>query len=144
MAEIRIDVKVEGVQEVEQVLDRAERALTPPELTDSLGAGADAFVKSLSSAAPHKSGRLARSVDKTQGGPTSWHVGPDVVYDRIQDQGGTIRPHNKFLKFADGGREVFLRSAHIRGQHYMDAGFEQGIEAAVEAVADDIFRKITG
>jgi hypothetical protein len=144
MAEIRIDVKIEGLGEVERVLDRAERALTPPELTDSLGAGADAFVKSLRSAAPERSGRLVGSIDKTQSGPTAWRVGPDVVYDRIQDQGGTIRPHNKFLKFTDGGGDVFLRSLRITGQHYMDAGFEQGIDAAVEAVAEDIFRKITG
>lgn len=144
MGDIKIKVKIKGKEQVKKALEKAEKALEPESLGDSLGKGADVFVEAVKKTAPKKTGALAGSVDKEKQGQTAWKVSPDKVYALIQDQGGTIHG-NPWLVFpGSGGETVFARQVTIKGQGYMEKAFREGEQKAVDAVAEDLFKKMFG
>lgn len=136
---LNVDLDTEGV---ERALRRVRDALEPPSLTESTGAGADAFVDAARIAAPKRSGALAASISKTHELDAAWSIGPDtdaIDYAVIQNFGGVIFP--KFanaLRFEINGRVIFAKHVRIPGTHYMETAFEAGVEPATRAVAQAI------
>lgn len=67
----------------------------------------------------------------------AWYsIGTDVIYARIQELGGTIRPrHGQWLVFEIDGETIFARSVTIPARPYMRPGFDEAVFPAVIAVA---------
>lgn len=133
MADIRITVdSVMG-----DALDKVERALSPPSITESVGDGADVFVEGARRRAPHRSGRLAASIGKTQVDPFTFEIAPDTIYAGIQEFGGTI--HSKpLMVFQDGPHLIHVEVVHLRPHPYMRPTFAEDTPKAVEAVRQSI------
>jgi hypothetical protein len=143
MAELRIDVVFEGLDSVKDDLDRIQRAIEPPQLTASLGIGADVFVQSAFDAAPKETGALAASMHKELDGD-GWAISPgDIVYANIQNVGGDIYG-NPLMKFMGRDGWITTEHVHIVGSHYMDDAFELGQDMAAEAVEQAIDATIEG
>lgn len=143
MAEIHIELKVNGKQELDQVLRRMEQALSPDGLDESVKKGADVFVEVLKDVAPKETGRLSGSVDAVKKDNADYSIGPDVVYDRIQDLGGTIHG-NPFLVWEGEEGLIFAKKVTIPAQHYMLRAFEEGKGPAAAAVIEDVISKLKG
>jgi hypothetical protein len=143
MAEIRIDVRFEGLDSVTEALDRVQAAIEPPALTESLGVGADVFVDSAFEAAPKLTGALAASMHKEADGD-GWVISPgDIPYANIQNIGGD-NYGNPLMRFM--GRDGWIQTDHVHvpGSHYMDDAFALGVGPAAEAVEQAIDKVIEG
>jgi hypothetical protein len=140
MAEVRIDVNIEGLRDAENEIDRVERALEPPSITESMGTGADILVSSIKQFVPVESGALQGTIDKREVSPFEYSIGPkgSLRYANIQNEGGTNVGHPFMI--LPGGRPV--REITIRGSEYMTKGFEAGKEEAVAAVKAAVEAKI--
>lgn len=145
MGEFRINFEVKGLGEVEAMLDRVERALTPPSFTESLGEGADVFVRGAQDRAPFDTGKLKNSIDKRPEGDTSWVVAPGEdlipIYAAPQEFGAHAHGDG-YMTFKYKGR--WVRKKEIPAHPYMRPTFTEDSEAAARAVFEDIKRKITG
>jgi hypothetical protein len=138
MATVNIDVKVSGKDRVEGVIEKVISALEPGQLSESVGKGADVFVGTVRAAAPKKSGRLAASVDKRDLGDATFHVGPHgMSYFPVQESGAFISPGH-LMGPLPAPYPTYIRSAHIPGKHFMQAGFESGVEAATSVIKESI------
>lgn len=143
MAEVRFSVTFEGLDSVKDDLDRVQRAIEPPELTASLGIGADVFVESAFDAAPKETGALAASMHKEPDGD-GWAISPgDIVYANIQNIGGD-NYGNPLMKFMGRDGWITTDHVHVPGSHYMDEAFELGQDMAAEAVEQAIDTSIEG
>lgn len=143
MAEVRFSVTFEGLDSVKDDLDRVQRAIEPPELTASLGIGADVFVESAFDAAPKETGALAASMHKEPDGE-GWAISPgDIVYANIQNIGGD-NYGNPLMKFMGRDGWITTDHVHVPGSHYMDEAFELGQDMAAEAVEQAIDTSIEG
>jgi hypothetical protein len=143
MAEIRIDVRFEGLDSVQTDLDRIQAAIEPPGITALLSDGADVFVDSAFEAAPKLTGALAASMHKEVDGD-GWAISPgDIVYANIQNVGGD-NYGNPMMKFL--GRDGWIQTDHVHvpGSLYMDDAFELGREPAAEAVEQALDAAIEG
>ncbi|MBA4541976.1 HK97 gp10 family phage protein [Thermoactinomyces daqus] len=71
--------------------------------------------------APVKTGHLRRSIfNLSPVRPTGTRYGSAVVYARIQELGGTIKPKNKkYLRFVVDDKVVYARKVNIKGKHYL-------------------------
>ncbi len=78
--------------------------------------------------APVKSGQLRRSIDMIER-TNEVIIGTNLVYARIQEFGGTIRPKNaKALAFKVNGQQVFAQQVYIpkfKGRGYFAPAFQQ-------------------
>lgn len=90
--------------------------------------------------APYKSGTLRRSVGMDLG-TSKVAVGSDLVYARIQDQGGTIKPkRKKYLRFQIRGKWVTVKQVTIpkyNGKGYLTPAYNKQEQSR----AEDIFRE---
>lgn len=144
MGDIKITVKVKGKEKVKRALEKAEKALEDDEFGESLGKGAEVMEKTLKQTAPKKTGALSASVSTEKRGQLEYRVAPDTVYAHIQDQGGTIHGNPWLVFEGRGGETVFARHVTLRGQGYMEKAFREGEQKAVDAVAEDLFKKMFG
>jgi bacteriophage HK97-gp10 putative tail-component len=143
LSEIKITLKVKGKEELKKVLQRMEDAVSPKGLDESVQKGAEVFVEVLKEVAPKETGALAGSVDSVKKEEADYSIGPNKIYDRIQDLGGTIHG-NPFLVWEGEEGLIFARSVTIPAQHYMLRAFEEGKDAAAAAVIEDVISKLKG
>jgi phage virion morphogenesis protein len=88
-----------------------------------------------------QSGALSRSIDYAAG-EDSVQVGSGLVYARIHQDGGTIRPKNaKALVFQMGNQLVFARSVDIPARPYLGLSADNQNEV-VEAAEDWLERLV--
>lgn len=138
MATVDIDVKVNGKDSVEGVLDRVINALEPAQLGESVGKGADVFVETVRAAAPKKTGRLSGSVDKREAGDATFHVGPHgQSYFPVQESGAFISPGH-LMGPLPAPYPTYIRSARVPAKNFMQAGFAAGVESAKTAIEESI------
>lgn len=145
MADIRIDVRYDGVDRVRESIQQITDAISPPAITEALGKGADQFVSATQDAAPQLSGALRQSIDKVEVSGTEYQIGPrGVVYAAIQNYGGDTRSTRPggFMGPIPGAGPMYIKHARIKPTNYMDAGFERGLEPATEAVKADVIARI--
>jgi hypothetical protein len=123
--------------------DLAERAKA--ELAIEVArAGAKELLAALEVTTPVRTGALRASEEIREvsgsGAFATALVGPDIVYDRIQNDGGTIHVKRaKVLGTPEAG--FFGKQVTIKGQHYMERAEEEAapmVEAAGRAVLDEI------
>lgn len=139
MAEIRLDLDLRGLDDVQSMLNRATQAIEPPLLTESVKLGAEIFLAAAEAAAPvgdsargdHHPGDLRGSMHMHEDGPTAYVVAPMTVYANVQNRGGVnhVKPG------------TYVR---IKAQHYMQKAFTAGEDAAAEAVIEAIDARIQG
>lgn len=85
--------------------------------------------------APVKTGHLRRSIDGHKTGEFSGRVGSAIIYARIQELGGIIRPKNKkYLRFKVGNQWVFAKQSKIKGKFYLKRAAEQAKAKAPELI----------
>jgi hypothetical protein len=90
--------------------------------------------------APRKTGHLQRSIGILRKAANRVVYGTNVIYARIQEFGGVIRPKRaKFLHWVENGRHFFAKEVRIRGKFYMTKSAK-----AAQAAAVSIARRIFG
>lgn len=94
--------------------------------------------------APYKSGHLRRSITLKKG-RNEIRVGSNLVYARIHDQGGTIKPRTKkYLRFKIGKHWVCVKSVKIpkyKGRGYLTPAFERQIKGRAKKILESIILK---
>lgn len=148
---IAIDMRVEGIETVEQALGRLD-PLSASELLNGLGRTiqeqtrrritgeksspkGDAWPKNRSGTSIlFRSGALSRSIDYAVQGEAVI-VGSGLVYAAIHQFGGTITPKQaKRLVFRVGNRTIFARKVTIPARPYLGISSENA-EDILDAVA---------
>jgi phage gpG-like protein len=62
-------------------------------------------------------------------------VGPTVIYGRIQELGGIIKPvHKKFLHFFIDGVEVFTKLVHLPPRPYLRPAIDEHEQEVMDAI----------
>jgi len=68
-------------------------------------------------------------------------VGTNVIYARIHQQGGTIKPkRGRFLRFTVGGQTFFVKSVTIPARPFL--GIDQADREAIGEVVEDYLRDV--
>lgn len=134
---VRVDI---DAREPLRALEKAYRALTPARVSSAMRAGAGVLAEGMRGRAPHRSGRLARSVEVVPLSETEFSVGTGLVYAVITEYGGTIRPNKKFLRFIGPAGPVYLRKLRIQAQPFFEPTFSSDTDAAFESVHDEFER----
>ena len=123
---------------IREVAGRAEATLA----TDCARAAGREYLAALFTTTPVRTGALRDSerIQSLSGGGTVAValVGPDIIYDRIQNDGGTI--HVKHAKVLTDGATFFGKQVTIKGQHYMEKAEAEAlgpIAAAIAAIVDE-------
>jgi len=80
-------------------------------------------------------GSIQTVLDKASGTSAEVSVGPSVVYGRIQELGGWIKPvSKKFLHFFIDGVEVFTKSVYIPPRPYLRPAADEHHDDIVKGV----------
>jgi hypothetical protein len=121
---------------------RAEASLA----RDVAEAGAKELLAAMFTVTPVKTGKL-RSTETVQavsgGGDFAVAlVGPDIIYDKFRNDGGTIHVRN--AKVLTDGTSFFGKQVTQRGAHYMERAEEEGrpLIAAMAAIVVDEFIRL--
>lgn len=150
MAGIEITYKWDGAG-AEAKLQRAFAALTPPLLSQSMGAGAEILSESVRGFVPVESGTLAGviSAEPKNGEPTAWIIGPmegnqeTTPYANIINEGGMAMPiGNWFVFMGLEGHFVEEGPFEIAASEYIIKGMEAGRGGAIEAVKAAVLAEI--
>lgn len=157
MASVRIEWAWDGLESAIERIEKIERALQPPELTETMGKGADMFVGYSKDHAPKKSGALANSIGKTQIGASDWAISPYVdpgendagtsviEYAGTQESGSTHGPrYADYLVFQGDRGWVYAKEVTIPATHFMELGFLEGQQYAVGVVKQEIDKAFEG
>lgn len=119
------DIVIEGDARVRARLKRM-RAAAPAMLGVALTAGAMPLTNRARQLCPYRTGNLRRSIHFTlvalAGMYAEGKAGSNLVYARIQEEGGTIVPvHAKMLHWVDPdtGEDIFARKVEIPPRPYM-------------------------
>ncbi len=107
--------------------------------------GAREYLFELQSVTPVLSGALRGSERvwrvEGNGAAATAIAGPNIVYDRFRNDGGTI--HVRRAKVLTDGSRFFGKSVTQRGSHYMEKAEGPGqaaLSRACKVVADEIIR----
>lgn len=143
MAGVRVSVDFDGLAEVRALVERAERAVQPPQITDAALAAAKVYQAGARARAPKRSGRLAASIETRTVGGYSAQARTDLIYAQITEFGGVHRPHSaKVLRFDPGGGAVFRPRSYNPAQPYWIPTFDQDTGLAVDAFTDTVMAHI--
>lgn len=114
-------VSVKGLSRLEHIpggLDRAQR--------EFLGEAADKIAEEVGNAAPHRTGKLARSWHGRTLSSTKAEVFSDSPYAKSQDRGAYIVAKNhKVLRFNLGGQDHFARFVRLPATNYTRKGLRK-------------------
>lgn len=70
-------------------------------------------------------------------------IGPTVVYGRIQELGGWIKPvHAKLLHWVDEGVDIFAKAVHLPPRPYLRPAMDEHEDEITQAVGETIKREI--
>ncbi len=123
-----------------KVADRAESELA----LEACRMGAREYLAVLQEETPVRSGALRASEHvwrvSGSGESASAILGPDIVYDKFRNDGGTI--HVRRARVLTDGVSFFGRHVTQRGSHYMERARGPGAAAlavACKVTADEIF-----
>lgn len=96
--------------------------------------------------APVLTGRLRESIKSgttVTGRRIYGWVGSDVIYARIQEEGGIIYPKKgRYLKFQVGGQWRFARQVKIKGQHYLERALVNRVGSVQREISEVIARAL--
>lgn len=85
--------------------------------------------------APRKTGTLQRSITPIQVTGNGGRYGTALIYARIQEEGGVIKPKKaKVLRFKIGNRWVSAKQVRIKGKHYLKRSAEATQKAVPQLV----------
>jgi len=92
-----------------------------------------------------KSGRLRRSIRsqvKQRGSSITGVLFSNVIYARIHELGGTIRPKiSKYLKFKIGDRWISAREVNIPARPYLRPSIEENVEDIKDLIVSSIIKE---
>ena len=91
-------------------------------------------------------GSIITEVDKAGRTDASVNVGPTVVYGRIQELGGVIKPViAKMLSWVgDGGERIFANSVTLPPRPYLRPAVDENLNDIQDAIAHQIKKNIEG
>jgi len=93
-----------------------------------------------------KSGHLRRSVHskvQDEGDKIIGMLYSNVVYARIHELGGTIRPRTKkYLRFKVNGKWVSKKEVTIPARPYLRPSIEENVERIKDVIVNSIIRKV--
>ena len=135
-----MQIDVLGEEEVQAALRKAVDSLSGAQMEAALVSGGHVIRNAAVANAPRRTSTLARSIAVLEQSPTEVAIGTNLIYARIQEEGGTITPVNaQFLRFEIGGDVIFTRGpVHIPAQPYMRPAFDSHKDQAIREVADAI------
>ena len=149
MATVKVDL--EGTEELQQKLSKLSQAAATSIAKDAVDEGAavivfNAQLNARDTFSDRQRGQLRNSIrseSKVVGNGAEAEIGPHVIYGRIQELGGTIRPiHGQFLKFQIDGEWKQAKQVTIPARPYLRPAVEDHIdqisEVMREAIADGI------
>lgn len=104
----------------------------------ALKAGALPIQNAAKRKAPKKTGTLSRSIHteavEEVGTLGAVKIGTDVIYARIHEYGGVIKPvHARMLHFQIDGRDIFAKQVTIPARPYLRPALAENRHAAIEA-----------
>jgi HK97 gp10 family phage protein len=133
-------------------LAKLSKAARGEALQDTVEAGgrvieANAKINANSVFSPRATNALANSivVEATgRGNKASANIGPTVVYGRIHELGGIIKPvHAKMLSWInEAGERVFAREVHMPARPYLRPAVDDHKGEIIEAMKATLARKI--
>jgi HK97 gp10 family phage protein len=145
MAGFSLSARVDGLDTLLARLARVQAAVTPPLVTEVLGAAAEVFVETARELAPvgtsedgdQHPGQLRDSIEKREHGPWSWTVGPTgeaAIYAGVQEHGADIEAKTApYLEFMVGGVMHRAREVHIPPHPFMGPAAIAGAGPAFES-----------
>lgn len=149
MATVKVDL--EGTEELQKKLSKLSQAAATSIAKDAVDEGAAVIVFNAQLNArdvfsDRQRGQLRNSIrseSKIVGNGAEAEIGPHVIYGRIQELGGTIRPiRGQFLKFQIDGEWKQVKQVTIPARPYLRPAVEDHIdqisEVMREAIADGI------
>ena len=92
-------------------------------------------------------GNLAASIqvvlDKATASSAEVSVGPTVIYGRIQELGGVIKPlYAKMLSWVDNGVRIFANLVHIPARPYLRPAVDEHMQEIEDAVGYQLRKDI--
>lgn len=92
------------------------------------------------------SGSIQTVLDKATGNEAEVSVGPSVVYGRIQELGGIIKPVTaKMLSWiGDTGERIFAKLVHIPARPYLRPAVDEHHDEIEQAIAFQLQKAIDG
>ena len=149
MATVKVDL--EGTEELQQKLSKLSQAAATSIAKDAVDEGAavivfNAQLNARDTFSDRQRGQLRNSIrseSKIVGNGAEAEIGPHVIYGRIQELGGTIRPiHGQFLKFQIDGEWKQAKQVTIPARPYLRPAVEDHIDqissVMKETIADGI------
>lgn len=148
-------IEIEGADELERKLASLERAAGTRIAKDAVGEGGGviqfyAQKNALSTFSSRQTGALRNSIiveSRATDTGAEAEIGPHVIYGRIQEFGGTIRPvRAKRLHFVIDGQDVFARQVTLPARPYLrpavDDHKDQILSVMAEVVNDGILQSV--
>ena len=125
----------EAAARFREIAEHCEESLA----VDCARAGAKEYLAALFVTTPVLSGAL-RATEKVNfvtgdGTHAVADVGPDIIYDRFRNDGGTITSKGPWSLHNAGTGQYFGRHVTQAGSHYMERGEQAGRGPAREAIA---------
>jgi hypothetical protein len=72
-------------------------------------------------------------------------VGPSVIYGRIQEFGGVIKPvHAKMLSWVDDGVRIFAHMVHLPPRPYLRPAVDEHMKDIEQAIGYQLQKQISG
>lgn len=134
MATVKIDL--EGADELERKLSKLSKAAATTIAKDAVDEGGaviqfNAQLNARDVFSDNQRGQLRNSIrveSNTTATGAEAEIGPHVIYGRIQEYGGTIRPvHAQFLHWVIDGKDVFAKKVTIPARPYLRPAAEDHI-----------------
>lgn len=126
---------------IREIAGRCEASLA----VDACRMGAREYLTALQEVTPVQSGALRSSEHiwrvSGSGASATADVGPDIIYDRFRNDGGTIRSKGPWPLRNRSTGQVFGRVVHQAGSHYMERSVGPGqaaLSQACRVVADSM------
>lgn len=132
--EIRLDI---DPSEPIAMIDRAVKALSPPEITNAVRAASHIFLVGIRDRAPRLTGRLAASFYVSPVSAYEYEASSALNYAPVHEFGAIIVPRTRqFLRFEINGRVIFAKRVKIPARPYVLPTFVEDSDKAFAAFAD--------
>lgn len=143
MIEIKINIDKNQLRQIEEMPEEAHRGLLKGVRKAALYAEAKAKGNFNKQGKPSiRSGQLRRSITSGVKEDTGW-IGSDLVYARIQEEGGRISARMKpYLAFQVNGHWVKKKSVNIPARPYLAPAITDNIDRIGEIIAQEILEEL--
>lgn len=143
----RIQVDLEGFDELKDKLSALSAAAKSSIAKDAVDEGGaviqfNAQLNARNVFSSAQRGQLRNSIrveSKTTPTGAEAEISPHVIYGRIQELGGTVRPvHASSLHFVIDGKDIFTKQVTIPPRPYLEPAVTEHIDRITQVMKDSI------